>query len=202
MHLQGTRCLCLAHAVLRHAGVRPLVLSSHLGQTQTVVTADLESAKANTIRHKRWCVNKSSSRCWKCDVIWSNKPLSVELTYGLVNLRLLSAYKQMSIEDGMVLNVYCTRPEWVVLWRFRQESPWADKERAREWLAAPQSQCYCAKHHCCLAETTSKCLLLRWCLPVINTSCLDIWVMQLDYLSAELCITGMRSTANSYQLLT
>jgi len=45
VHLQGPRWLGFAHAVLWHAGVSALVLTSHLGQTQTVVAADLKSGK-------------------------------------------------------------------------------------------------------------------------------------------------------------
>ena len=41
MDLQAARCLCLAHAILRHTGVGALVLSPNLGQTQAVVTADI-----------------------------------------------------------------------------------------------------------------------------------------------------------------
>lgn len=49
MHLKGTRCLGLAHTVLWNAGVRSLILSSHLCQTQAVVAADLKSANTSTI---------------------------------------------------------------------------------------------------------------------------------------------------------
>lgn len=41
----------------------------------------------------------------KCDVIWPTKPLTAQLTYGLVNLRLLPTYKQMSIGYSTVLKV-------------------------------------------------------------------------------------------------
>lgn len=40
--LQGAGCLGFAHAVLRHACVRALILASHLCQTQAVVAADLK----------------------------------------------------------------------------------------------------------------------------------------------------------------
>lgn len=45
VHLKAGRSFGFAHTVLRHAGVRALILSSHLTQAQAVVTADLESAK-------------------------------------------------------------------------------------------------------------------------------------------------------------
>lgn len=41
--LQRCRCLGSPHAVLRHTRVSSLVLFSHLHQTESVVTADLES---------------------------------------------------------------------------------------------------------------------------------------------------------------
>lgn len=45
VHLEGARSFGFAHAVLWHAGVSALVLTSHLGQAQAVVTADLKSGK-------------------------------------------------------------------------------------------------------------------------------------------------------------
>lgn len=45
VHLEGAWSFGFAHAVLWHAGVRALVLTSRLGQAQAVVTADLKSGK-------------------------------------------------------------------------------------------------------------------------------------------------------------
>lgn len=41
--LQRRRGLCSPHAVFRHTRISPLVLLSHLHQTESVVTADLKS---------------------------------------------------------------------------------------------------------------------------------------------------------------
>lgn len=48
MNTEGARCLCTAHAVLCHTGVRPFVFSPHLADPKAVVTPNLIPAPLPT----------------------------------------------------------------------------------------------------------------------------------------------------------
>lgn len=91
VYLQGSRRLRFADAVLWHAGVGALIFSSHLGQTQTILTADFKSGEK---------VNASVTfMFWNLqNMVWMNMTLS-----GSVNVWVLSLLEQYILVVFMFL---------------------------------------------------------------------------------------------------
>lgn len=103
VHLEAGGSFCFSHTVLWHTGIRSLIFSSYLTQTQAVVAADLKSA--NTF---------IGAFTWVQHLL---KVLAIPYSVTVQNIRAVDEFRVSLCNNVLLFYVVLVQSKVTMLWR-------------------------------------------------------------------------------------